>query len=137
MGNALGNEGVYEVLRAVNSCGDTLQKLNVADTGMNILNYKEDLGDTIEEKIEKQILSILRHNSSIAKYNFRNNWIPDIIARKMLAEVKENKVVFLFELPDTISHPLVEMHAEIMKKRKPKKKKKGKGKNTKGSKPKK
>lgn len=46
----------------------------------------------------------------------------------MLLEVKENKNIFVFELPDTVSHPLVEMHAEIMKKRKPKKKKKAKGK---------
>jgi hypothetical protein len=35
--------------------------------------------------------------------------------------------VFLFELPDTVSHPIKELHAEIMKKRKLKKKK-GKGK---------
>jgi hypothetical protein len=56
----------------------------------------------------------------------RNNWIPDAIAKKLLGEVKENKTIFLFELPDTISHPLREFHAEIMKKRKPKKKK-GKG----------
>jgi hypothetical protein len=41
----------------------------------------------------------------------------------MLNEVKDNKVIFLFDLPDTVSHPLKEMHAEIMKKRKPKKKK--------------
>jgi len=34
-------------------------------------------------------------------------------------------------LPDTISHPLKEMHAEIMKKRKPKKKKGKSKKNTK------
>lgn len=40
MGNALANQGVYEVLRAVNSCGDTLEKINLADTGMNILGYK-------------------------------------------------------------------------------------------------
>ena len=51
MGNRLENNGVYEVLRAVNSCGDRLEKLNLADTGMNILGYKEDIGDSIEEKI--------------------------------------------------------------------------------------
>jgi hypothetical protein len=47
----------------------------------------------------------------------------------MLAEVKDNKTVFIIDLPDNISHPLKELHAEIMKKRKPKKKgKKGKAK---------
>ena len=80
------------------------------------------------------MLSIVQKNQSIAKYNFRNNWIPDGVARKLLNEVKDNKVVFLFELPDTVSHPIKELHAEIMKKRKPKKKKKGKGKGKKGSK---
>ena len=111
MGNKLGNEGVCEVLRAVNSCGDRLEKLNIADTGMNILGYKEDMGDSIEEKIEKELLEIVKKNTSIAKYNLRNNWIPDVVARKILAELRENKNVFLFELPDTISHPLVELHA--------------------------
>lgn len=84
MGNPLENEGAYEVLRAVNNCGDKLEKLNIADVQMNILNYKEDIGDTIEEKIEKELLSIVKNNQSIAKYNLRNNWIPDIIAKKLL-----------------------------------------------------
>jgi len=39
------------------------------------------------------------NNQSIAKYNFKNNWIPDVVARKMLIEVKDNKNIFLFELP--------------------------------------
>ena len=44
-------------------------------------------------------------------------------------------MVFLFDLPDTVSHTIKELHAEIMKKRKPKKKKgKGKGKGKKGGK---
>ena len=83
------------------------------------------------------MIEIIKNNTSIAKYNFRNNWIPDVVARIMLAEVRDNKNVFLFELPDTISHPLVELHAEIMNKRKLKKKKgkgKGKGKGKKKSK---
>lgn len=63
-----------------------------------------------------------------------NNWIPDVIAKKLLNKVKDNKAIFIFDLPDTISHLLKEQHAEIMKKRKPKKKK---GKGTKKSKPKK
>ena len=75
------------------------------------------------------MVDIVKNNQSIAKYNFRNNWIPDGVARKLLNEVKDNKVVFLFELPDTISHFIKQYHAQIMKKRKPKKKKgKGKGK---------
>lgn len=55
---------------------------------MNILNYKEDIGDTVEEKIEKELVSIVKSNQSIAKYNLRNNWIPDVIAKKLLNEVK-------------------------------------------------
>ena len=51
---------------------------------MNILSYKEDIGDSIEEKIEKEMVSIVRNNQSIAKYNYRNNWIPDGVARKLL-----------------------------------------------------
>lgn len=126
MGNPLQNEGVYEILRAVNSCGDKLEKLNIADVQLHILGYKEDIGDSIEEKIEKELVSIVKHSNTIAKYNFRNNWIPDGVARKLLGEVRENKTVFLFDLPDTVSHPIKELHAEIMKKRKPKKKKKTK-----------
>ena len=100
---------------------------------MNILGFKEEIGDTIEEKIEKEMLGIVMKNMSIAKYNFRNNWIPDGVARRLLNQVKENKVIFLFDLPDTVSHTVKELHAEIMKKRKPKKKK-GKGKGKKGGK---
>lgn len=48
MGNPLENEGAYEVLRAVNNCGEKLEKLNISDVQMNILNYKQDIGDTIE-----------------------------------------------------------------------------------------
>ena len=88
MGNPLENDGAYEILRAVNSCGDTLQKFNLADVQMNVLGYKEDIGDSIEQKIEKEMIEIVRKNQSIAKYNFRNNWIPDGIARKLLNEVK-------------------------------------------------
>lgn len=40
-------------MRAVNSCGDKLEKLNLADVQINILGYQEDIGDSIEEKIEK------------------------------------------------------------------------------------
>lgn len=88
MGNPLENEGAYEILRAVSSCGDTLEKFNLADVQMNVLGYKEDIGDTIEEKIEKEMIAIVQKNQSIAKYNYRNNWIPDGIARKLLNEVK-------------------------------------------------
>lgn len=41
MGNPLENEGAYEVLRAVNNCGDKLEKLNLADVQLNLLSYKE------------------------------------------------------------------------------------------------
>jgi len=41
MGNALENEGAYEVLRAVNNCGNKLEKLNLANTQINLLAYKE------------------------------------------------------------------------------------------------
>lgn len=105
----------------------------MADVQMNILNFKQDIGDTIEQKIQKEMLSIIKNNSSIAKYNFRNNWIPDSVAKSLLNEVRENKVIFLFELPETISYPIKQMHAEIMKKRKPKKKKNKKVKKVKAS----
>ena len=50
----------------------------------------------------------------------------------MLKEVKENKNIFIIELPDCIAYELKEHHVEIMKKRKPKKKAgKGKGKSKK------
>ena len=47
---------------------------------------------------------------------------------KILKEVKENKNIFIIDLPECIAYELKEHHVEIMKKRKPKKKaKKGKG----------
>lgn len=57
------------------------------------------------------MVAIVKTNQSIAKYNFRNNWIPDGVARKLLNEIRDNKNVFLFELPDTVSHTIKEMHA--------------------------
>ena len=95
---------------------------------MNILTYKSDIGQTIEEKIANEMVSIIESNLSIAKYNFKNNWIPDVVAKFMLDAVKENKVVFSIEMPDIIAHVLKEMQNEILKKRKLKKKIKGKGK---------
>lgn len=50
-GNPLGNEGFYEIIRAVDACGDKLEKLNLADTGLNLLNFSPDdmeLNDTIQ-----------------------------------------------------------------------------------------
>jgi len=40
-GNQLGNESVYQILRAVEN-SDSLQKLNLADTGMNLLDFKPE-----------------------------------------------------------------------------------------------
>lgn len=78
---------------------------------MNLLGFKQDIGETIEEKIEKELITIVKNNASIAKYNFKNNWIPDSIAKQLLMEVKENKTVFLFELPETISQDLKQFQA--------------------------
>lgn len=41
-GNPLENEGFFEIIRGVYACGDKLEKLNLADTGMNVLNYSDD-----------------------------------------------------------------------------------------------
>ena len=51
-GNPLGNEGFYEVLRGVVSCGHHLEKLNLADTGLNILGYKIDEIQVSENNLE-------------------------------------------------------------------------------------
>lgn len=75
------------------------------------------------------LLNVLKENKTIAKYNFKNNYISDFVAMKMLKEVKENKNIFIIDMPECIAFELKEHHAEIMKKRKAKKKpKKGKGK---------
>ena len=34
------------------------------------------------------MISIIETNNNIAKYNFRNNWIPDVVAKMMLDAVK-------------------------------------------------
>ena len=34
------------------------------------------------------MVAILQANMSIAKYNFKNNWIPDVVAKMMLDVVK-------------------------------------------------
>lgn len=34
------------------------------------------------------MVSIIQTNNSIAKYNFKNNWIPDQVAKMMLDAVK-------------------------------------------------
>ena len=127
-GNPLGNEGAYEILRAVSICGEKLEKFNIGDIGMNLLNYKVQIGNSDEEKIAKEILHILQSNTNIAKYNFKNNFIPDEVAKLMIDLVRENKNIFIIDLPDCITHELKELHAEAMKKRKPKKKKKKKAK---------
>lgn len=49
----------------------------------------------------------------------------------MIECAKENKNIFIIDLPDCIAHELKELHAETMKKRKPKKKKKKGSKKTK------
>lgn len=37
----MGNESVYQILRAVEH-SDSLQKINLADTGMKLLDYKAE-----------------------------------------------------------------------------------------------
>ena len=125
-GNPLGNEGSYELLRAVNICGQNLEKLNMGDVQMNLLNCQIELGNSIQERIAKELCSIIEGNENIAKYNFRNNFIPDDIAKQIIDLVKENKNIFIIDLPECIAHELKELHSEVMKKRKLKKKKKGK-----------
>lgn len=34
------------------------------------------------------MVSIVKGNQSISEYNFRNNWIPDGVAKKLLNEVR-------------------------------------------------
>lgn len=114
-------------MRTVSICGEKLEKLNIADIGMNLLNYKVQIGNSDEEKMAKELIYILQNNLNIAKYNFKNNFIPDDVAKLIIDVVRENKNIFIIDLPDCIAHELKELHAEVMKKRKPKKKKKKKG----------
>ena len=65
---------------------------------------------------------MLEKNTEIAKYSFKNNYISDTVAEKMLMKVKDNKNVFIIEMPECISYELKQAHVDIMKKRKPKKK---------------
>jgi hypothetical protein len=64
----------------------------------------------LEEKIYVNLVELVRVHKSIAKYNFRNNYIPDGVAMKILNEVKENKNIYIFELPECIAHELKEMY---------------------------
>ena len=41
LGNHFGNEAIYQILRAVQTC-DSLRKLNLADTGMQLLDYEPE-----------------------------------------------------------------------------------------------
>lgn len=77
---------------------------------------------------------MIEYNKSIAKYNFKNNYISNKVASIILELVRENKNIFVIDLPECIDYPLKQLHVEIMKKRKFKKKK---GKKSKPSKPKK
>lgn len=54
--------------------------------------------------IAKEIIYILQKNVNIAKYNFRNNFIPDDVAKLMIDMVRENKNIFIIDLPDCIAH---------------------------------
>ena len=55
--------------------------------------------DLLESKILNDLTEILRENKNIAKYNFKNNYIADFVAMKMLKEVKENKNIYIIDLP--------------------------------------
>lgn len=49
------NEGFYEIIRAVNSCGDKLEKLNMGDTGLNLISIPLAI-ESIERNIVDQLL---------------------------------------------------------------------------------
>lgn len=49
-------------------------------------------------------MHILQNNVNIAKYNFKNNFIPDDVAKLIIECVKENKNIFIIDLPDCIAH---------------------------------
>jgi Ran GTPase-activating protein (RanGAP) involved in mRNA processing and transport len=41
-GNPLENEGTYQVLKAVRTCGESIEKINFADVKMNLLDYSKE-----------------------------------------------------------------------------------------------
>jgi hypothetical protein len=63
------------VLRAVDCC-ESLSKLNIADTGMNLLDYTAD-GDTIVELLAHQLLNMVCKNKLMIKYDIRFNQLHD------------------------------------------------------------
>lgn len=55
-GNNFRNKGIYEILRAVDT-NESLEKLNIADTGLDLLDFKPNVmtmveKDEDEEKVE-------------------------------------------------------------------------------------
>ena len=66
---------------------------------------------------------MIAENKSIVKYSFKNNYISNRVAGLILENVRENKNIFIIDLPECIDYELKELHVEIMKKRKLKKKK--------------
>lgn len=114
-GNPIGNEGMHQLLRAV-ECSESLQKINVADTALQLLDWEEDR-NSLTEVLAEQLVSLMRKSLLIIKYDIRFNPLHDGIADQMLKAVEANPKIRSLEFPTNVAYELRDELDTILRKR--------------------
>ena len=112
-GNPLTNEGAYQLLRSV-EVNDSLEKLNIADTGISLLKYEEG---SLEEQVGNLLLSLMKKNSKILKYDIRFNLMSDLLAQKLYSAIENNPTIKNIEFPNCVMYELRDGLDTIVRKR--------------------
>lgn len=73
-GNPLKNEGVFQLLRAV-EFNESLEKLKIPDVQMSVIGDEHNKAE--EEKVSKKLLEVVESNKNIHTYDFRFNQLSD------------------------------------------------------------
>ena len=63
------------MLKAVRTCGETIEKINFADVKMNLLDYSKENENSIEDKIRHEMVAILKNSMLLIKFECRFNQI--------------------------------------------------------------
>lgn len=114
-GNQMGNSSVYQILRAVEHC-DSLQKINLADTNMKLLDYQPER-DSIAEMLAQQLILLMGKNDKIIKYDIRFNPMHDEIAEQLLKAIALNPKIKKMEFPNNVRYDLRDALDTVLRKR--------------------
>jgi predicted outer membrane protein len=106
---------MFQVLRAAEH-SDSLQKLNIADTGLRMLDYQPER-ETCLELLAHQLILLMSKNERILKYDIRFNPMHNEIAEQLLKAIEGNITIRKMEFSSNVSYALRDALDSVIRKR--------------------